>query len=61
MAGYHGLRSESEFSRSEWTSSEVVREESRLDIDGHPVMQKWEEEYMHVLARTVAERGGSLF
>ena len=54
--GYSGLRSRED--RSEWSAIKEELDETRLDIDGHPVMQRWETPYMGSLAAVATSKGG---
>jgi guanidinoacetate N-methyltransferase len=57
-AGYHNLRSSTEFAKQEWVEQSADYVEDRLDIDGHPVMQAWETNYMGELAKIATSKGG---
>jgi len=56
--GYHDLKDESEFNKRDWTGIGEELDEARLYIDGHPVMQAWESNYMCELARIATSKGG---
>lgn len=52
------MRSEEDFEKRKWTEQSETYDEERLDIDGHPVMQVWESNYMAELARIATSQGG---
>ena len=54
--GYKDLQSRED--RKEWVGIKAEATEERLDIDGHPVMQSWEEPYMGSLAAIATRNGG---
>ncbi|CAE6967797.1 GATM [Symbiodinium natans] len=54
--GYGELPSEAEHSR--WVKQREQLSEDRLDIEGHPVMQRWETPYMGKLAEVATRNGG---
>merc|ERR1712087_51190 len=54
--GYFGL--ETRENLSDWTTLKEDFNGERLDIDGHPVMQAWEESYMAALAKIATRNGG---
>ncbi|CAD7971164.1 unnamed protein product [Amoebophrya sp. A25] len=59
--GYHGLKDDSK--HADWTAlkadyhDEGERGEVLL-IDGHPVMEQWEQPYMEALAQVATSKGG---
>jgi len=55
---YHNLKTSETFSRREWVEQKEDYNDVRLDIDGHPVMQAWESNYMAELARIATSKGG---
>ncbi|KAF4671285.1 hypothetical protein FOZ61_003218 [Perkinsus olseni] len=54
--GYDGLNETSD--AQQWGDIHEDFNGERLDIDGHPVMQKWEAPYMHALAELATSKGG---
>lgn len=55
---YHGLKTSDKFVKKAWVDQPEDYNEVRLDIDGHPVMQAWEANYMAELARIATSKGG---
>jgi guanidinoacetate N-methyltransferase len=55
---YHGLKGSETFAKQQWVEEKEDYNEVRLDIDGHPVMQAWEANYMAELARIATSQGG---
>lgn len=55
---YHGLKTSQTFVKKQWVEEPEKLDEDRLDIDGHPVMQKWEANYMAELAKIATSKGG---
>ena len=55
-SGYGDLPSEAE--RARWVAEREALTEDRLDIEGHPVMQRWETPYMGKLAEVATRKGG---
>ena len=56
--GYHKLKSSGAVKKQQWVDEPEKYDEVRLDIDGHPVMQVWETNYMGELARIACSKGG---
>lgn len=46
--------------REQWRDAPAIRQAHSLTIQGHPVMEDWEEEYMQTLARIACMRGGTV-
>lgn len=53
---YAELPSDAE--RARWVAEREALTEDRLDIEGHPVMQRWETPYMGKLAEVATSKGG---
>ena len=53
---YAELPSDAE--RARWVAEREALTEDRLDIEGHPVMQRWETPYMGKLAEVATRNGG---
>eukprot|EP00941_MAST-03F_sp_MAST-3F-sp1_P003676 g3676.t1 len=56
--GYHGLKVGAK--KEAWVTEAAHLDQERLDIDGHPVMQRWETTYMDELARVACSNGGTV-
>jgi len=60
--GYHNLNADSK--HEDWQATKAdfhVEEDGRgevLNIDGHPVMEQWEQPYMAALAKIATSKGG---
>jgi len=46
--------------REKWKTEDICIDELRLEIAGHPVMEKWEEPYMKRLAEIATMNGGKV-
>ena len=53
---YHGLKPGVDKQR--WQDAQVHRTQDALEIEGHPVMERWEQPYMAGFAQVVAAGGG---
>jgi guanidinoacetate N-methyltransferase len=53
-AGYHGLHQ----GKKDWENMDAVISKDEVVIDGHPVMESWEQPYMNKLASIAAGNGG---
>lgn len=56
--GYHDIKSCEVANPQDWKSEKAVTDHDRLDINGHPVMQRWETPYMAELAKVATSQGG---
>merc|ERR1719427_1879662 len=52
--GYHGLHQ----GRKDWENLDAAISKEEVVIDGHPVMESWEQPYMNKLASIAAGNGG---
>lgn len=44
--------------KKKWSTAKAYFTENKLVIDGHPVMESWEEDYMKILANIATTNGG---
>jgi len=56
QGAYAELPSDAE--RARWVAEREALTEDRLDIEGHPVMQRWETPFMNKLAEVSCRKGG---